>query len=459
MRSLVTKLLRSHRPRPPSLGAALVMSQLPAVALAVVWLVGADRRGLVSFAPLITLVAAGLTAAALHLVLTRRIRNLAAHLGRMARQEHTAPLVPAAPDALGEVEAGVGQLAEVLAQRVERHEIDRRRYDLDARIQRAMTMADSEVAVVEVAARTLAAVAPEAPAEILLTDTAQRQMHTAVISASGQFPGCGVDAPAGCAAMRSGQTLRFPDAEAIDACRWLRGRPDGTCSAVCVPLSVMGRSIGVLHATSSIEHPHGDETVTRLEMAAAHIGGRLGMVHSLEMFQAQASTDPLTGLFNRRSFEEKAAALLEGSNPVVVAMCDLDHFKRLNDTAGHDAGDRALQLFAQVLRAGLRPKDLVARLGGEEFALVLAGCSADAAMHVLDRLREALATAVARQACPSFTVSFGVAGYPAHGATLRELLSSADQALYKAKQTGRDRVCIAGGAIPSLVVAKGSASA
>jgi GGDEF domain-containing protein len=89
--------------------------------------------------------------------------------------------------------------------------------------------------------------------------------------------------------------------------------------------------------------------------------------------QLQASTDTLTGLLNRRSFSQKVAAVPQHLHPVEVAMADLDHFKDLNDTYGHETGDRALRLFARVLRDALRGSDIVGRYGGEEFAIAFPG--------------------------------------------------------------------------------------
>ena len=132
-----------------------------------------------------------------------------------------------------------------------------------------------------------------------------------------------------------------------------------------------------------------------------------------------------------------------------VAMADLDHFKRLNDTFGHAAGDRALRNFAQVLRATMRPSNLVARWGGEEFVVVLGDCTADEAAAALNRVRKALAASLADGTHPACTVSFGVAEFPAHGNDLDGLVHQADGALYQAKQGGRNRVVIAGRAGPT----------
>jgi diguanylate cyclase (GGDEF)-like protein len=163
----------------------------------------------------------------------------------------------------------------------------------------------------------------------------------------------------------------------------------------------------------------------------------------------QAKTDPLTGLLNRRSLEASARDLAENDGSYVVAYADLDHFKVLNDVHGHDAGDRALRLFARVLRDSVRPSDIPARYGGEEFVVVLPDCGAADAMLVMERVRNALAAAVADGAAPDFTVSVGVAESSV-SKTFSETVEAADAALLHAKATGRDRVAVAGG--PGVVV-------
>jgi diguanylate cyclase (GGDEF)-like protein len=124
-------------------------------------------------------------------------------------------------------------------------------------------------------------------------------------------------------------------------------------------------------------------------------------------------------------------------------MADLDHFKRLNDTHGHETGDRALRTFAQTLRATVRAEDVVCRHGGEEFALIFPSCSADTAGRLLDRVREQLSEALAASGLPHYTASFGVVdGDP--GEDLEALLRRADAGLFEAKRLGRDRIVING---------------
>jgi len=159
-------------------------------------------------------------------------------------------------------------------------------------------------------------------------------------------------------------------------------------------------------------------------------------------------TDSLTGVYNRRYFEGALVAeLTRGQRlgyPVGLLMIDIDHFKRFNDRYGHPAGDEALRRIAKALQLALRPIDVVARYGGEEFAIILPGANARAAREVGQRLRGAVAGVVLEvDGGQSLTISVGVAAYPDHGVLAEELITRADQALYQAKEEGRDRVRVA----------------
>jgi diguanylate cyclase (GGDEF)-like protein len=157
-----------------------------------------------------------------------------------------------------------------------------------------------------------------------------------------------------------------------------------------------------------------------------------------------ASTDPLTGMLNRRGFSEACARMIEreakGGRPVTVMIFDIDHFKSINDRFGHPAGDEMLKLFSTIVVNNLRISDLSGRIGGEEFAALLP-CALEEGVLVAERVREAFETSgvVVEEGPVDTTVSIGVAGGPA-GTELEVLLASADTALYQAKRGGRNRV-------------------
>lgn len=165
---------------------------------------------------------------------------------------------------------------------------------------------------------------------------------------------------------------------------------------------------------------------------------------------SMALTDPLTGLYNRRYFERHLAAQIVRADalgkPLALAMLDLDHFKAVNDRHGHAAGDAVLREFGARLHAGLRSTDLAARLGGEEFALVIAAAAAEEAMRVVERIRGTIGGrpfAVGGEVgAIAVTASAGVA--MAQGEEpIASLLARADAALYEAKRAGRDQACLA----------------
>jgi diguanylate cyclase (GGDEF)-like protein len=218
----------------------------------------------------------------------------------------------------------------------------------------------------------------------------------------------------------------------------MRNRPEGNCGAVCVPVAIAGRTVGVLHVVHGEgEAPASVETVKHLEIVAKQVGGRIGTHRTMSETQAAASADPLTGLLNRRTLENKVRALQAAGTPFAVVMADLDHFKLVNDTHGHQAGDRALRSFAAVLKSTLRPQDLISRWGGEEFVVVLPHASEHDALGASERIRENLALASQRGDLDAVTVSLGIAG-DLHG-DFNEGLERADAALHEAKTLGRNR--------------------
>jgi len=182
-----------------------------------------------------------------------------------------------------------------------------------------------------------------------------------------------------------------------------------------------------------------------VEVVARRASERLAMLRAFALSQTQANSDSLTGLMTRRSLELGIHELQSDGGSYSVAYGDLDHFKELNDVFGHDAGDRALRAFSQVLRDSLRPADIASRYGGEEFVIVLPGCPVEEALIVLGRVRQRMAERLVTAQLPVFTVSFGLATSD-QGSDFQEVVNLADQALLSAKASGRDQVVVARGA-------------
>ena len=234
-------------------------------------------------------------------------------------------------------------------------EVQGQRQRFESRLANALDMAEGEPEVIDVIERSFAAVVPDAPVELLLADNSHAHLlRMAGAGPDGELPSCSVDSPDRCPAARRAQVQVFGDSDHLDACPKLRNRPQGRISALCVPVSIMGRTVGVIHATDKVEAKAEEAQVQDLTTLAKLAGARIGLLRVMAETQLQASTDTLTGLLNRRSFSEKMAAVPYNLYPVAVVMADLDRFKNLNDTYGHETGDRALRLFARVLRDSLR---------------------------------------------------------------------------------------------------------
>lgn len=180
----------------------------------------------------------------------------------------------------------------------------------------------------------------------------------------------------------------------------------------------------------------------------ARIQSAIRLTRLMEMLEQRAQIDGLTGLWNRAHFDRRLAAELSEkvrrSTPIGLVMCDLDHFKRLNDSFGHPAGDAVLEAFAKIITQEIRQNDIACRYGGEEFALILPRTEVNEAVGVCERIRKALSARTFRK-YPEIqaTASFGVAGVSTDGSDdPSSWIEAADQALYSAKSGGRNRVHI-----------------
>ncbi|MFN2453554.1 MAG: diguanylate cyclase [Pyrinomonadaceae bacterium] len=182
---------------------------------------------------------------------------------------------------------------------------------------------------------------------------------------------------------------------------------------------------------------------TDLDLLLARARTLLDFKSYLDTVEEAAHTDHLTGLANRRRFERQldreVARALRYDRPFCLLLLDIDFFKNVNDTYGHDAGDEAIRQLAKVLQAGTRGIDTAARIGGEEFAIILTETEFEGGCEVAERLRVAIKAAEI-PLVGHITASFGVAEFPLLAQTVRELMSVTDAALYEAKRQGRDRI-------------------
>jgi diguanylate cyclase (GGDEF)-like protein len=163
------------------------------------------------------------------------------------------------------------------------------------------------------------------------------------------------------------------------------------------------------------------------------IGSRMRKLHR------EGATDPLTGVVNRRGLHAAIDTMTEQAREVAVVMLDIDHFKSVNDNHGHPVGDEVLKTITALIREEVRSEDIVARMGGEEFAILMPETNHESARRFAERLRRTIAKTDFRRV-GHVTASFGIACYPRHASSLYDTLNTADAALYQAKATGRNRV-------------------
>jgi diguanylate cyclase (GGDEF)-like protein/PAS domain S-box-containing protein len=224
---------------------------------------------------------------------------------------------------------------------------------------------------------------------------------------------------------------------------------DVNAAYICIPLMAHGSGLGVLHLRlSSMSSEKWDGRQQLGIKVAEHLGLALAKLKLQETLQHLSVRDPLTGLFNRRYMEESLARELDRAkrqNQVLaVLMVDIDHFKRFNDTFGHDTGDRVLRELAALFLRQIRSGDIACRYGGEEFIIVLPDAALEVCLKRAEGIRQAakdLSLSHCQGILDQVTLSIGVATFPKNGATPEALLQNADVALYRAKKEGRDRVC------------------
>jgi len=256
--------------------------------------------------------------------------------------------------------------------------------------------------------------------------------------------------PQQCWGLRQGQMYAVLDPQRSILCEHVHHAHPYTC----VPMMAHGEVLALLHVypnrgiTSDEMIPEAHYALLRV--FTEPIALALSNLKLRDSLRQQSIRDPLTGLFNRRYLEETLAIEIERARrnnvPFSIIMLDLDHFKRFNDTHGHEAGDAVLQALGSFLHRNVRGGDIACRYGGEEFTLVLPGTSLEVAQQRVEQLCEGIRVLnidFKNQILGPLTLSIGIATFPNHGDSGEMVLQAADAALYQAKSEGRDRVVVA----------------
>ncbi|QXE92221.1 diguanylate cyclase [Geomonas subterranea] len=254
--------------------------------------------------------------------------------------------------------------------------------------------------------------------------------------------------PDQCWAMRLGQTHLSAAASDVQ-CQHVE--VGGSRAHLCIPLAAHHETLGTLSLDLGLPQGTDEEFLERKRLKAGAFAEQVALaVRSLqlrEQLRELSIRDPLTGLLNRRHMEESLLREISRATrtrqPLSVVMLDVDHFKNFNDTFGHEAGDHVLKEVGQVLQKNVRDSDIACRFGGEEFTLILPEADCDTALEICNRIRSSvkeLQLVMGRQHLGHITISAGISVFPSDGDTIQQLLATADEALYEAKEKGRDRV-------------------
>jgi diguanylate cyclase (GGDEF)-like protein len=249
--------------------------------------------------------------------------------------------------------------------------------------------------------------------------------------------------PRSCLAMRSARTHeRDPALDKLVLCEVCGVSPQ---RAICEPLLVSGEVIGAL----LVHHPEpldADEQ-RAIKESVTQSAPVIANLRTIAIAEQRAATDALTGMPNSRAardtLKRMVAQAARSGSPLAAVLLDLDHFKQINDTYGHGAGDDVLASVGATLASGVRESDFAGRYGGEEFLLLLPDTTAEDAAAVAEKIRALISQTVVSGVERPITASLGVSSFPQHAIDGDTLVRSADRALYTSKRSGRDRVTVA----------------
>jgi len=288
---------------------------------------------------------------------------------------------------------------------------------------------------------------PAVPGAIAMLDSSRT-----LTEVTGSWNECQLPAqvfePVSCWGLRTGHPHLVPEGDSTARCGHAAGVKN---TYLCIPILAQGETLGVVHFQATDEVPNLDSSELSFKTTfAGQVGLSLANIRLREALRTQSIRDPLTGLYNRRYLEEtldrEVRRAGRAGQSLGLLMIDLDHFKNFNDTHGHDAGDAVLRETAAYLAAGIRAEDFVCRFGGEEFVVILPTADVEASRARAERLRSKLRDLPVMHQSKTLgrvTISVGVGAFPQHGTSPKELMASADAALYEAKRLGRDQVVIA----------------
>ena len=316
---------------------------------------------------------------------------------------------------------------------------------------RSLRSADNETEITATVARAAMAGGGVERVHVLLPRTEPAGLRVAVavgLDLPDRRGSAILDQPGLCPVIRANRPHLVADVRAQAPCDCPLGVPPRGAYA-CIPVITEGRASGLLNVQAANARSIEPEHVRDYLEAVGFVGSlALGGHYDLTKVQREAMLDGLTGVYNRRfldaSLKHQFAAAGRTSNPLSILMMDIDHFKKLNDTYGHWAGDAVLQALGRHIQPLLRETDILARYGGEEFMVLLPNTTAEQAMAIAEKIRlhvRSLAIPGLESIPPPIaTISVGVASFPHDGKTREGLLLAVDMALYLAKGGGRDQV-------------------